>query len=176
MCCLLAKHFFQFDNVIGISSKKNHGYIKSLGCNYQIDYKTEKFVERIKKDKLEIDAIINCVAENGINFSIDSQKVLKRGGVFVTIAMEDDRMIRLMLHIANRKFWSFFDSKRWYMIGTSSNGKEYSYILKILQENNLLNQIPIQLHHVSEMKIIHEKIDKGRTVGKICCYFGDKKE
>ena len=63
--------------VIGTASGSNVDFVKSLGTDEVIDYKTQKFEEVVKDVDVVFDLIGGDVEKNSI-------KVLKRGGILVT--------------------------------------------------------------------------------------------
>ncbi len=65
-------------SVIGTASEKNRDFLKSLGVDEVIDYKTQKFTEECENIDLVIDGI-------GGQTGIDSLKVLRPGGTVVTL-------------------------------------------------------------------------------------------
>ena len=68
--------------VIGTASNKNREYVMSLGADDFVDYRTEKFEDKIH-DK--IDLVLDYVLKGGdMNTTERSFKVLKEGGAVVT--------------------------------------------------------------------------------------------
>ncbi len=68
--------------VIGTTSKKNIDFVKNLGADKVIDYKNERFEERLK----DIDLVIDLV---GGDTQKRSLKVIKKGGrLITTVRME----------------------------------------------------------------------------------------
>ena len=63
--------------VIGTTSQKNIDFVKKLGADKVIDYKNERFEEKLK----DIDLVIDLV---GGDTQKRSLKVIKKGGRFIT--------------------------------------------------------------------------------------------
>jgi NADPH:quinone reductase-like Zn-dependent oxidoreductase len=64
--------------VIATASKDNHDYLKQLGADEAIDYRTEKFEDRAK----DVDVVLDTV---GGDTQARSFGVLKKGGILVSI-------------------------------------------------------------------------------------------
>ncbi|MGH2564281.1 MAG: zinc-binding dehydrogenase, partial [Ginsengibacter sp.] len=63
--------------VIGTASKENIDFVKQLGADKVIDYKNEKFEDKVK----DVDLVIDLV---GGDVQKRSLKVIKKGGTLVT--------------------------------------------------------------------------------------------
>ena len=69
--------------VIGTASAKNRDYVMGLGANGFIDYRTERFEDRVS----DVDLIIDCVLMGGDRDTTGrSWSVLKPGGAIVSVA------------------------------------------------------------------------------------------
>ena len=66
-------------HVIGTSSAKNTGFVLNLGANEAIDYNNQDFSEMLK----DVDVVLASVGGKTLD---DSWKVLKKGGILVSIA------------------------------------------------------------------------------------------
>lgn len=64
--------------VIATASTANIDYLKSLGVDEPIDYKTTKFEEKVK----DIDAVINTVDQDNADSAV---KIVKKGGILVSV-------------------------------------------------------------------------------------------
>lgn len=82
----LAKYLGAY--VATTSSLENKEYVKQLGADEVIDYKTEKFQDRLSN----FDAVFDTVGGETLN---ESCKVLKKGGILVSMAGKpNDDLIR----------------------------------------------------------------------------------
>jgi len=70
-------------HVIGTSSAKNTGFVLNLGANEAIDYNNQDFSEMLK----DVDVVLASVGGKTLD---DSWKVLKKGGILVSIAGQPD--------------------------------------------------------------------------------------
>lgn len=73
----LASQVFGASEVIATASSSNFDMVKSLGATQLIDYKTEKYAEKVK----DIDVVFNTAADN----DLDSFSIMKSGGRAVSI-------------------------------------------------------------------------------------------
>lgn len=67
--------------VIGIASKSNHDYLKQLGADEVIDYKTQKFEDLLN----DIDVVLEASPTRNNDERIKAIGVLKEGGIFVSV-------------------------------------------------------------------------------------------
>jgi len=65
--------------VIGTTSGTNYDFVKNLGCDEVIDYTSQDFSEKLR----DIDVVLDCVGGENQEKAF---KVLKRGGIMVSIA------------------------------------------------------------------------------------------
>ena len=72
--------------VIGTTSNINVEFVKSLGANEVIDYMSQDFSERLRDIDVVLDTIGGAIQEKAF-------KVLKRGGILVSIAGKPDEEI-----------------------------------------------------------------------------------
>jgi NADPH:quinone reductase-like Zn-dependent oxidoreductase len=70
--------------VIATASSENAPYVRRLGADGVIDYRTRRFEERVK----EIDAVIDTVGGETLD---RSYRVLKRGGIIVSAAAQPSK-------------------------------------------------------------------------------------
>lgn len=80
----LAKHYGA--KVTGVSSKKNHEVLKSLGCDNVIDYKTEDFTLLDKKYDVVLDTVMKTKKKQ-------VKKVLKPNGKYMTTAAPTKELV-----------------------------------------------------------------------------------
>jgi NADPH:quinone reductase-like Zn-dependent oxidoreductase len=67
--------------VIGVASANNFDYLKSLGADEMIDYKTQKFEELVQ----DIDVVLEASSLRDNNERLKLVSVLKEGGIFVSV-------------------------------------------------------------------------------------------
>ena len=73
-------------HVIGTASAKNHAFVRKLGVDQVIDYDTERFEEIVQP----VDVVLDTI---GGDTQARSWKVLKRGGILVSIASPPDEKV-----------------------------------------------------------------------------------
>jgi NADPH:quinone reductase-like Zn-dependent oxidoreductase len=73
-------------HVIGTASAKNHAFLRKLGVDQVVDYDTEKFEDVVQP----VDVVLDPM---GGETQARSWKVLKRGGILVSIASPPDAEI-----------------------------------------------------------------------------------
>jgi NADPH:quinone reductase-like Zn-dependent oxidoreductase len=69
--------------VIGTASPNNHAFLKSLGVEQVIDYRSQRFEDLVK----EVDLVLNTVDAETANRSV---AVLRPGGILVSVAGSPD--------------------------------------------------------------------------------------
>ncbi len=67
--------------VIGMASTDNAGYLKQLGADEVIDYKTQKFEDLVR----DVDLVLEASPLRDNNERIKSVSVLKEGGILVSV-------------------------------------------------------------------------------------------
>ncbi|MBD1394087.1 NADP-dependent oxidoreductase [Mucilaginibacter glaciei] len=80
--------------VIGVASASNLDYLKQLGADEVIDYKTQKFEDLLN----DIDVVLEASPTRNNNERIKAISVLKEGGIFVSVNTDfpfDDRITEL---------------------------------------------------------------------------------
>jgi NADPH2:quinone reductase len=82
------------------ASEKNHDYVRALGADLAIDYKSSSFVEEIQNKHPEgLDFVFDCV---GGQTQADSYQLVKKGGWLVSIAQAIDKPLAAELGINAR--------------------------------------------------------------------------
>jgi NADPH:quinone reductase-like Zn-dependent oxidoreductase len=67
--------------VIGVATKNNFDYLRSLGVDEMIDYTTQKFEDLLQ----DIDLVLEASSVRDNNERLKSVSVLKQGGIFVSV-------------------------------------------------------------------------------------------
>jgi len=135
-----AKHGFGAAHVAVTCSSSNSEWIKALGADQVIDYKTEKWWETLKGQNYDI--IYDCVG--GYESWQNSALVLKKTGSFVTICGDKSgklsvgRILSVTMSGLNRKFWSLF--------GNPNYGS-------VLADNKRVDQLDVIRRWVEEGKV-----------------------
>lgn len=67
--------------VVGVASAQNHAYLKQIGADEVIDYKTQKVEELVR----DMDVVLEASPLRDNSERIKSVGVLKKGGIFVSV-------------------------------------------------------------------------------------------
>ena len=70
--------------VIGTASAQNHDFLKALGADETIDYKTQRFEDLLR----DIDVVFNASPVRDTTTRLKSAQVLKKGGIFVCTQLD----------------------------------------------------------------------------------------
>src|SRR5687767_10542638 len=133
--------------VIATASKENHDFLKQLGVDEAIDYKTQKFHELVK----DVDVVLDSV---GGQTTTDSFKVLKKGsGVLVSI-VGDPSPLRGEAPV------------RAVGILVKPDAEQLAQIARLIDEGHVK---PIVSHEfpLKDVAKAHEQSETGHTRGKI---------
>ena len=153
------------------TSTKNVKWVKALGADRVIDYKTENYLDVVKN----IDVVYDTLGEN---YTVDAFKVIKNGGKVVSLAGDIDdetakelglnRLIRFILSLKRRKITKLTKQKSAYYkyLAMKANGKQLNEIKK-LAEANLIKPVIDKAYPFSEAvdALIYQK--SGRAKGKV---------
>jgi len=113
----IAKHVGAY--VATTTTAKNADLVKRLGADLVIDYKTEKFQERLA----DYDLVFDMLGGDSI---VESFKVLKKGGALVSIKGEDTENLAPQYGV---RFENFF---------MSPDGKMLTELVGLLDTKNLI--------------------------------------
>jgi len=150
------------------TSTKNVKWVKALGADRVIDYKTENYLDVVKN----IDVVYDTLGEN---YTVDAFKVIKNGGKVVSLAGDIDdetakelglnRLIRFILSLKRKKITKRIKQKSAYYkyLAMKANGKQLKEIKK-LAEVNLIKPVIDKAYPFSEAvdALIYQK--SGRAV------------
>lgn len=133
--------------VIATASKENHNFLKQLGVDEVIDYKSQKFADVVK----DVDVVLDSV---GGQTTGDSVKVLKKGGILVSIVgppprkLADDAGVRAAA------------------ILVKPSADQLAQIAKLVEGGTIK---PVVGHEFSlkDVAKAHEQSETGHTRGKI---------
>jgi len=144
----IAKHFGA--NVIGTGSASNKDFILALGADEFIDYSKEKFEEKIQ----DADVVLDGIFGDHILRSLDA---VKRGGRVVSLIVFFDGEIAEKAQSKDVQA---------YRLAVESNGEDMKQIAKLLESGSLRSHIS-DIFSFEDIPAAHEKIDAGKTRGKI---------
>ncbi|NQX82329.1 MAG: NADP-dependent oxidoreductase [Flavobacteriaceae bacterium] len=124
------------------TSTKNIAWVKELGADRVIDYKTENYLDIVK----DIDTVYDTL---GGNYTIEAFQVIKKGGKVVSIAGVVDketarelglnRLIRFLLGLKRKKITNQIKKKSAYykMILMSPNGQQLHTIKEMVEAESI---------------------------------------
>ncbi|ACU60130.1 Alcohol dehydrogenase zinc-binding domain protein [Chitinophaga pinensis DSM 2588] len=165
--------------VIGVCSKKNSDFVRSLGADITVDYTTTKWAGLL--DKNSLDMVIDCVG--GKEQWLDAKKVLRSQGRFVTIARDEDEKVtvpsalKLAVNIGLRMISAYFGRKIAYVpVFLDASHTLLDKVSELIQAGRInpwLGKI-----YTFNMDNVHQVIQEsktGRMVGKTVIQIaGDK--
>ncbi len=138
--------------VITTASQSNHAYVKSLGADLAIDYRTQSIEEEVKKVALKgLDVVFDTLGGQSLK---DSFSFLKSGGRLVSIVEPPNQTLA-----EHFKIQSFF-------VFVSPNGKQLQEIANLIQAGQV-RPIHIQEMSLDQAADAQEKNRKGHVQGKI---------
>lgn len=133
--------------VIGTASGENIPFLKELGADEVIDYKTDAFEKKLK----DIDVVLDTI---GGKVQANSLKVLKEGGILVsTVGIDDEEAVKAKGLQAIRFMAKSLPDQLQQIAGLIDAGKVRPIIAQILPLKDAA-----EAHRISE---------KGHTRGKI---------
>lgn len=133
--------------VIATASAANIEFVKGLGADEVIDYRSVRFEEVVK----DVDAVLDTVGDDTTN---RSAAVLKKGGILVSIAGDPDpakfaeRGVRVANHLVE------------------PNGKQLEKIAALLDAGTVKPHVSVELPLKDAAKA-HQQSETGRSRGKI---------
>ena len=165
----LAKHLGA--TVATTTSSKNIAWVKSLGADIIIDYKTTDFEQELKDYDVVLDTQGGNILEKSLN-------VLKRGGRIVSISGPPDRNLAeainanwLLKCIIPLLSWSIRHKAKkrgvtYSFLFMQPNGQQLSKISKLV-ESGKINPIVDKTYELSEIKDAFQYVNTGRAKGKV---------
>ena len=159
-------------DVVAVTSAKNADYVKSLGADSIVDYRSQQLSEAVSRD---CDVVLDCVG--GREQWEEAQKVLKVSGRFVTIVGDDKShkatvmfVVRAISGLLYRKLAALFTSAHTYhhyLIFPSWQLQDR--IVQWAQEGKLQRVRIDRRFEFSEQgaKDMYAHVESGRTVGKV---------
>ncbi len=144
----IAKHLGAY--VIGTASASNASFLKALGVDEPVDYKSVDFESAVQKVDLVLDAI------GGDNIT-RSMEVLKQGGRLITIAGHIDEEKEKQAQAKNIR------AERYVV---HSSGEDMQQLVNLLQAGKLKPHIS-QEYPFEALPEAHYQIETGKTRGKL---------
>jgi NADPH:quinone reductase-like Zn-dependent oxidoreductase len=144
--------------VIGTASTKNADFVKRLGADEFIDYRTQKFEEIVSK----VDSVFAAVGGN--NILERSVKVLKNGGHLISLLDELDeptaQAIKDEHNISYQRWW------------VTPNAADLTSITTLIDKGDIEVKIDTVFPY-TEVKQAHALSESQRAIGKIILHFSD---
>ena len=136
------------------ASKKNHGYLSSLGADQCIDYKSESFEEILH----EYDAVFDTVGGETLS---NSMKVLRKGGIVVSIVERPSEQDAQRLGVREQYHWLI------------PRGDQLQELASLLEQGRL-KPAALETFPFSEKGVrnAQELSESGHTKGKIVIKMG----
>lgn len=144
----IARHLGAY--VIGTSSAAKKDFVKSLGADEHIDYKTSRFEDLTDN----IDFVLDTVGGDNIDRSL---KVIKRGGMIVSIPTGLNKEVAEKADSLGIKGIFFL---------VQSNGEDMKQLANMLEKGIIKSYID-RTYSFNEMRKAHEQVESGRTKGKV---------
>ncbi len=138
-------------HVTTTASSAKHEFVKDLGADKVIDYRTADFARRLRETG--VDVVLDAVGGYG-DASITA---LRPGGRFITIVERTDRDLARRIEAAGRRFAGV-------TVEPDHTGLER---LAALATNGALRPHIQQTFPLAESAEAHRLVESGRTVGKI---------
>jgi NADPH:quinone reductase-like Zn-dependent oxidoreductase len=143
----MAKHLGAY--VATTASEQNEAYVKELGADEFINYRTQRFEEELS----DYDVVIDTMGGDILNKSIQE---LNPGGRLVTIAGQPDPAIAEKLQVMASSYW------------LTPNGKQLGELGELLEKGILRPQVgSIFGFSVEELQKAHELSETHHAKGKI---------
>lgn len=153
------------------TSSKNIAWVKDLGADIIIDYKTTDFEKELKDYDVVLDTQGGSILEKSLN-------VLKHGGRIVSISGPPDRNLAgainanwLLKCIIPLLSWSIRHKAKkrgvtYSFLFMQPNGQQLSKISKLV-ESGKINPIVDKTYGLSEIKDAFQYVNTGRAKGKV---------
>lgn len=171
----LAKHLGA--TVATTTSGKNAQWVKALGADIIIDYKTTDFEQELK----DYDVVLDTQGGKTLDKSLN---VLKRGGRIISISGPPDREFGEAIHvnwllkcIIPLLSWSIRNKAKkkgitYSFLFMQPNGQQLSEISKLV-ESGKINPIVDKTYAFTEIKDAFQYVNTGRAKGKVVLKIAD---
>jgi len=163
-------------HVTTTTSTGNIEFVKNLGADAVIDYKTTKFEDACK----DLDMVFDTIGGDTLKKSFN---VVKKGGVVVSItAIPDSKtgarygasvIVRGLLHLMNAGIRRASSKKgvRYEYLMMEPNGQQLEEIAS-LAERQVIRPVIDRIFELAEMRAAFEYAEKGRSRGKVILRIG----
>jgi NADPH2:quinone reductase len=136
--------------VIGTASKKNHGWLKKLGCDELIDYKAHDFATELRKKHPQgVDAILDSIGGDTLMAGMDC---LREGGRLVSLVQPVDGLSK--------------PGREAIYVFVQPNGAQLWHLATLLQEGQLKPRIAKE-YALKDAAKAHMLIEKHHVAGKL---------
>ncbi|QXE02540.1 NADP-dependent oxidoreductase [Terribacillus sp. DMT04] len=143
----MAKHLGAY--VATTASEKNEAYVKELGADEFIDYRTQQFEEELS----DYDAVVDTMGGDILDKSF---QILKSGGRLVTIAGQPDEELAEKHQVTASSYW------------LTPNGKQLGEIGELLEKEIVKPQVgSVYGFSVEDLQKAHELSETHHAKGKI---------
>lgn len=149
-CVQLAKHYGAI--VTGVSSKKNHKLLRSLGADFVIDYAQEDFTSGHKV----YDIVVDCV---GNTPWVKSKRVLSKTGRLLLVAGSLSDMLKA-------SFVSRKHGKK-LIAGVSLGSRDKLHALMEILEAGAFMPVVDRVYPLQDIVDAHAYVDSGRKCGNV---------
>ena len=144
----IAKHFGAY--VIGTSSAANKEFVRSLGADEHIDYRSVRFEEVSPM----VDVVLDAIGGENIDRSL---KVLKEGGTIVSLPSGISESVGEKAAAQHKKGFFFF---------VHSKSSDMDRIAALLQKGAIRPYVS-QKFSFEEISKAHELLESGKVKGKL---------
>jgi len=136
-------------HVITTASSGKHDFVRSLGADEAIDYRTQDFSVLAR----DLDVVLDAAGGYGDS----SISTLKPNGLFITIVERADTALKARIEAAGRRFAG---------VTVEPDGTGLEHLAALAEAGSLRPHVEhiIPFEHASKA---HELIESGRTLGKI---------
>ncbi|CAB9516354.1 alkenal/one oxidoreductase, chloroplastic [Seminavis robusta] len=172
-----AKHILQSAHVATTASAPKAEFLKELGADQVIDYRTEKFEEIL----LDYDVVLDPMSWL---YEDRSLQVLTSGGHYVNVVGSDwafdDGIERgngptTLINFITSKVRNFIQpnsTPKYGFVGVSPNGAQMQQILDAM-ESGKIRPVIDRTYHLSEAAEAYRYLEEGRAKGKVVLYHGE---
>jgi NADPH:quinone reductase-like Zn-dependent oxidoreductase len=136
--------------VIGTAGADKHDFVRSLGADEVIDYRTTDFTEAVS----DVDVVFDVI---GGGYAERSLRVLRPGGVLVTAVQRADAALAATVRAAGRRFCG---------VAVEPDGVGLRHLAELVEAGRLRPHVEHVLPLEQAAKA-HELIEAGHTKGKI---------
>ncbi|MEU8922682.1 NADP-dependent oxidoreductase [Kitasatospora sp. NPDC048545] len=134
--------------VIALASEPKHGFLKEIGADEVIDYRTTDYTEAVR----DVDVVFDSSSEN-----TRALEVLKPGGVLVSIMEHRDRELAAAVEAAGRRFAG---------ISVEPDYAALEAIAALVDEGRIRPHVA-QAFPLAEAGRAHELVASGTVQGKV---------